>query len=157
MNRRFLLSCFLVFSVGAPAALAMDGKSCEAAAAKLPTAERAAYTKKCLAQLGEPNNVKQAQLQDKQARCEQNAKNQKLQGNDKSGYMSSCMNANEAQEAAKAVPTQAKAEASSSAKPKKAAAHANAGKPAKSCVKQANEKGLKGDERKQFIKDCKHA
>jgi hypothetical protein len=156
MSRGFLLSCFLVFSFATPA-LAMDGKSCEAASAKLPVAERDAYTKKCLAQLGEPSNVKQKQQQDKQARCDQNAQNQHLQGNEKSGYVSSCMNANEAAEAAKSAPALTKADVPQKAKPAKAANHANASKPATSCVKQANKKGLKGDERKQFLKDCKHA
>ena len=156
MKRVFLLVCFALLPISAPA-LAKDGKACEAESAKLPTAERSAYMKKCLAQLGDPSNVKQAQQQDKQARCEQNAKNQHLQGNEKSSYLSSCMNANEAAAAAKAAPASAKADAAPSAKPTKASAHAGASKQAKSCVKQANQKELKGDERKQFLKDCKRS
>jgi hypothetical protein len=156
MKRIFLLVCFALLPISTPA-LAKDGKACEAESAKLPTAERSAYTKKCLAQLSEPSNVKQKQQQDKQARCDQNAQNQHLQGNEKSGYLSSCMNANEAAEAAKAAPVQAKADAPQKSKPAKANNRASASKPATSCVKQANKKGLKGDERKQFIKDCKHA
>ncbi|HEY5994183.1 MAG TPA: PsiF family protein [Gallionellaceae bacterium] len=159
MKRVFLLVCFALLPVSIPA-LAKDGKACEAESARLPIADRDAHMKKCLAQLNDPSNVKQTQQMDKQARCEQNARNQQLQGSAKSSYISTCITSNEAAEAAKASPTsptmQAKAPSpATKAATKNAAAHPAAGKPSKSCVKQANTKGLKGNERKQFLKDCK--
>ena len=140
--------CFALLPVSTTAL----AKDCAAESAKLPHAERSAHTKKCLDELGDPSNVKQTQQQRKQAQCEQNATNQHLQGSEKSSYISSCMNENEAAEAAKGTPTQAKAPAPA-AKPAKTSARAS--KPANSCVKQANQKGLKGKERKQFLKECK--
>jgi hypothetical protein len=152
MKRIFLLASFALLPFSAPA-LAKDGKTCQAESAKLPAAERNAYMQKCIAQLGDPSNVKQKQQQDKQARCEQNAKNQNLQGNAKSSYLSSCMTKDEAT-AAKKSPAQAKATAPAS-RPAKRTANASGSKPSKSCARQANQKGLKGDERKQFLKECK--
>ncbi len=158
MKRIFLLVCFALLPISTPA-LAKDGKNCQAESAKLPAAERSAYMKKCLDQLGDPSNVKQVQQQDKQVRCEQNAKNQQLQGNDRSSYVSSCMNANEAAEAAKAsaagqpAPTK---QAAAAPKAKHVSAKPAAKNGAKSCVSQANEKGLKGKERKEFLKTCQH-
>jgi hypothetical protein len=154
MKRVLLLVCFALLPVSFPA-LAKDGKACEAESAKLPTAERDAHMKKCLAQLGDPANVKQTQQQDKQARCEQNAKNQQLQGGDKSSYVSSCISNNEAADAAKASAAGQPAPAKQAAAPK--AKHASAKSTptgAKSCSAQAKEKGLKGKDRKEFMKTC---
>lgn len=150
MKRLSLLVCFALLPVS-HAVMAKDGKTCQAESAKLPAAERNAYMQKCIAQMGDPSNVREKQQQDKQARCEQNAKNQNLQGNAKSAYVSSCMTKDEAA-AAKTTPAQAKA-AAPAAKPAKSSSHA--AKPANSCVKQANQQGLKGKERKQFLKECK--
>ncbi len=155
MKRKFLAVCIALFSINAPV-MAKDGKSCEAESSKLPPQERSAYIKRCLAQLNDPVNVKQEQQQSKQVRCEQNAKNQNLQGNAKASYISSCMNKDEAAAAAAKVPTSQANTSTTAAKPAKhATGKTNGSKPAKSCVKQANQKGLKGDERKQFLKDCK--
>jgi hypothetical protein len=151
MKRKFLLMCLALLPIGAPA-LAKEGKDCAAESAKLPHAERSAHTKKCLDELGDPSNVRQTQQQRKQSQCEQNAANRKLQGSEKSSYLSSCMNSNDAAEAAKATPAQTSA-STPAAKPAKTSARSS--KPANSCVKQANQKGLKGKERKQFLKECK--
>lgn len=48
-----------------------------------------------LAQDSSPANVKAAALQQKQLNCVQNAKNQHLQGVEKTRYVTSCMNKNE--------------------------------------------------------------
>lgn len=153
MNCKFLLASVvtLLVLVSTPA-MSMDSKSCQAQSAQMQSAERDGFMKKCLAQLSDPANVKDRQQQGKRARCEQNAKNQNLQGSAQANFVASCMSKNEAAEAAKANPTQAEPKAAPAAKPKKASA---TGKPGNSCLKQAKQKGLKGDERKQFLKECK--
>jgi hypothetical protein len=155
MNRGSLLTCFLMLFVATPA-LAMDGKACTSKAAQLKPAERDAFMKSCLAQLSSPANTKELEQQHKQAQCEQNAKNQHAQGNEKAAYVSACMNKNEAVAAAKAEPTHAADKALAEKPVRKVSAEQTAKKkPAKSCAQQAKEKGLKGDERKQFIASCK--
>ncbi len=155
MNARVVLAGFTMFLLSA-SAMAMDAKTCEAKASHLQSAERNDFMKKCLADLSDPSNVKENQQQEKRARCEQNAKNQKLQGGAQANFVSSCMTKNEAAEAAKAAPAQTVASTAPAAKPKKAAANGKS-KPHVSCAKQAKQKGLKGDERKQFLKECSAA
>lgn len=84
-------------------ALAVDARSCAAKSEQLKLSEREAYLKSCLAQVSSPANVKEAELQHKRSVCEQNAKNLKLQGNDKGKYVATCINKNEAETAAKSV------------------------------------------------------
>lgn len=157
MNWKFLLTCCAVLLASA-SAMATDTKGCEAQAARMQSPERSAYIKKCLAELSDPAHVKNVQQQEKSARCEQNAKNQKLQGNERANYVASCMTKNEAVEAAKAAPSTTAAQSPAPARPKAASVHANgkgaAAKPGNSCVKQANKKGLKGDARRQFLNEC---
>lgn len=152
MNARLLLAGFSLLVVSA-AAVAADAKTCEGRAAQMQSTERAAFMKKCLADLSAPANVKEAQQQGKRARCEQNARNQKLQGSAAASFVASCMNRNEAAEAAKAAPVQT-ASAAPAARPRNTATNR---KPRVSCAKQAKQKGLKGDERKQFMKECSAA
>lgn len=160
MNRSLLLACITMLSVST-SALALDGKACEAKAAHMNQADHDAFMKSCLAQMSEPSNVKEIQQQDKKARCEQNAKNQKLQGNEKTNYVSTCMTENEAAAVKQATPQVESKPAAPAEKPKHAATANNGakatatGKKGNSCVKQANKKGLKGDARKEFLKDCK--
>ncbi|HSM97505.1 MAG TPA: hypothetical protein VLS47_00695, partial [Gallionella sp.] len=47
-----------------------------------------------------PANIKEIESQHKKILCEQNARNNKLQGNDKTKYIETCINKNEAAEAA---------------------------------------------------------
>jgi hypothetical protein len=152
MNRNLLLACFAML-FASTSVMALDGKSCEAKSAQLKLSERDAFMKSCLAQLSTPANVKETQQQDKRVRCEQNAKNQNLQGNEKGNYITSCITENEAAAAAKAAPAQTEAKAAPAAKAKHVSAAAS--KPGISCAKQARKKGLKGDARKEFMKDCK--
>lgn len=159
MNRSLLLACITMLFVST-SAMALDGKTCEAKAAHMNQADHDAFMKTCLAQMSEPSNVKEVQQQDKKARCEQNAKNQKLQGNEKTNYVSTCMTENEAAAVKKATPQVESKPAAPAEKPKHAAATngakgTTANKKSNSCVKQANKKGLKGDARKEFLKDCK--
>ena len=154
MNCKFLSASVALLALVSTPAMSMDSKSCQAQSAQMQSAERDAFMKKCLAQLSDPANVKDRQQQSKRARCEQNAKNQNLQGSAQANFVASCMNKNEAAEAAKATPAQAEPKAAPAAKPPKKSS-ANGGKPGNSCLKQARQKGVKGDERKQFLKDCK--
>jgi len=162
MNHRHLFACITMFLISS-SAMALDGKSCEAKATHMKQAEHDSFMKACLAQLSDPSNVKEAQQQDKRARCEQNAKNQNKQGNDKASYVSSCMTENEAAAVKQATPTETTtvAKAAPAEKPKRVAANGPAKAPAAkhgpSCTKQANKKGLKGDARKQFLKECSAA
>lgn len=158
MNQKLLLASFTLL-LASTSAMSMEGKDCEAKSAQMNLSERNAFMKTCLAQLSEPSNVKEMQQQGKRARCEQNSKNQNLQGNEKNNYVTSCMTANEAAAVAKATPSQTEGSAAPAEKPKTVSTHKGAkgagGKPKTSCVKQANKKGLKGDARMQFLKDCK--
>lgn len=91
-------------------ALAMDANTCIAESAQLEMSKRDAYIKSCLDKVSAPDNVKKAELQQKRALCEQNAKNHKLQGNDKASYLETCMNKNEAAMKGMAANVAAKAE-----------------------------------------------
>ncbi len=154
MNRGSILTCFLMLFVSTPV-LALDGKACTSKAAQLKPAERDEFMKNCLAQLSSPANTKEMEQQHKQAQCEQNAKNQHVQGNEKAAYVSACMNKNEAVAAAKAEPTHAADKALADKPVRKVSTEPAKKKQGKSCAQQAKEKGLKGDERKQFIASCK--
>ncbi len=158
MNRRHFFAFFSMLFACA-SAMALDGKSCADKGAQMKQTERAAFMKECLAQASDPSNVKAAQEQQKRATCEQNAKNAKLQGNEKNNYVSSCMTENQAAAAKAATPSAAgsanEAKAAPAQKSNAAAKGAASGKHGNSCTSQAKKKGLKGDERKQFLKDCK--
>lgn len=158
MNRRYLFAFFSMLFACA-SAMALDGKSCADKGAQMKQSERAAFMKECLAQASDPSNVRAAQEQQKRATCEQNAKNAKLQGNEKNNYVSSCITENQAAAAKAATPATAGSANEAQAAPqtsKNGAAKGTAsGKHGNSCARQASKKGLKGDERKQFLKDCK--
>ncbi len=89
------LTSLLLIAITTPA-LALQGSECSARSQKLPLAERADFMKSCLEQAESPANVQEEERKRKSGLCEQNAKNKKLQGNDKSNYITSCMNKNEA-------------------------------------------------------------
>jgi hypothetical protein len=97
------LICLLLISIATPA-LALQGSECSAKSAKLKPAERDSFMKSCLAQAEDPANVREEERKHKIAVCEQNAKNKKLQGNDKANYHENCMNKNEAATVASAQP-----------------------------------------------------
>ena len=60
--------------------------------------EHTALMQSKLAQDSSPANVKAVTLQQKTLNCEQNAKNQRLQGTEKASYVTSCINKNDALE-----------------------------------------------------------
>jgi hypothetical protein len=115
-------SCLSLFA--ALPAQAMGSGSCAEKSAQMKSSERSAYMKSCLAQASSPANVKEVEAQHKSALCEQNAKNQKLQGNERASYLSTCMNENEAAAAAKNAPTSPAAMAPHQTTAKPAPAHA---------------------------------
>jgi hypothetical protein len=97
------LICLLLISIATPV-FALQGSECSAKSAKLKPDERDSFMKSCLAQAEEPANVREEERKHKVAVCEQNAKNKKLQGNDKANYHDNCMNKNEAATVASAQP-----------------------------------------------------
>lgn len=102
MKTTTLIKSLLALTVVTPA-LAFAAGNCEPANAKLSTVERTAYVKQCLAQASAPANVQKIALQQKKMGCEQNAKNKVLKGSAKNSYVASCVNRNEAKEAAEAM------------------------------------------------------
>lgn len=134
-----------------------DANNCAEKSKQLKKSERQAYIKSCMDQLSSPANVKEKEQANKRAICEQNAKNQHLDGNAKANYLSECVNKNEAVEVAKATethtPPPAKKE-NPKAAPVKSASNNNGGNVARNCAMRADKKGLKGAERKKFIKTC---
>lgn len=105
MKSSVLFVCFLAISIAGPAQ-AVDASSCAAKAAHLKPSEHSAYMKSCLAQVSSPANVREAELRHKRALCAQNAKNYKMQGNNREYYIATCINRNEAETAEKAVRNQ---------------------------------------------------
>ena len=93
-----LVTLFILTPVAALAAV-----NCEPKNAQLTTVQRTAYIKQCLAESASPANVKRVAEQQKKMSCEQNAKNKALQGAAKTSYIASCVNRNEAREAAEAM------------------------------------------------------
>lgn len=120
MKVNTLLACFTLSLVAVPALAAAAANNCTSQSTKLKSSERSAFMKSCLAQLNSPSSVKEKEQQNKKALCEQNAKNRNLQGNEKSNYLATCMNVNEAQAVASKAPVKPAAKISS-AKTKKPA------------------------------------
>ncbi len=106
MKHFAVLTCLLL-TVVANHALAASGNDCASRSEKVKPSEREAFMKSCLAQVGSPANVKEAKQRHKSARCEQNAKNMKLQGSEKGDYQAECINKNEAVVAANSLPNTA--------------------------------------------------
>ncbi len=97
------LTGLLLISI-APAVFAVPTNDCAARGEKVAVTERDAFLKSCLAEAGAPTKVKEAKQKHKKARCEQNAKNMKLQGEDKGSYQEECVNKNEAVVVAESMP-----------------------------------------------------
>ncbi|ADE10647.1 PsiF family protein [Sideroxydans lithotrophicus] len=119
------LTCLLLITVATPA-LALQGSDCSARAEKLQPSERKEFMKSCLEKAQDPANIKEEERKQKIARCEQNARNKKLQGNEKANYHAECMNKNEAESLAKAQPGKTVSLAhkpASSSKPKSTPPH----------------------------------
>lgn len=124
---------------------------CETQAQHVKVAERHCFIAACLDRKSSPEHVRQKAEAKKRATCEQNAKNMTLSGARHDGYISDCMHKNEAARAAGIAPAETKIEASESSGKQRA------GKGSKrddKCYAKADEKGLKGKERKQFVARC---
>lgn len=141
------LICLLLITIATPA-FALQGSDCSTKSAKLNPAERDSFMKSCLAQAEDPANVREEERKHKIAVCEQNAKNKKLQGNDKANYHDDCMNKNQAAAVASSQPRNTIAQSHKSASgstPKSASRKAATKKPAvkkqKSQKKNAKKNG----------------
>lgn len=82
----------------ATAAFAVPGNDCAARSEKVAVTEKDDFLKACLAEASAPAKITEAKHKHKKARCEQNAKNMKLQGKDKGEYQEDCLNKNQAAE-----------------------------------------------------------
>lgn len=96
--KSFKLPSLLLLLLIAISAEAHEGRDCLAQSAGLSQQERTAFLKGCEASASAPVNTQMAVVQQKNMRCEQNAKNKALQGDEKTSYINSCLNKNEAAE-----------------------------------------------------------
>ncbi|MDO8313026.1 MAG: PsiF family protein [Sideroxyarcus sp.] len=166
MKRFQLLVQCLLMAFSTQVLSAQTGQDCEAKGKQIAAEKRDAFLQSCLAQTSTPANVQELAQQKKRRTCEQNAKNLKLNPGNKPGYVETCMNKNEAAIAAKTLnaPQSTQPTARVAKTPSKTATtsadNSASKKPTKqdgrknSCSQQAKEKGLKGDARKRFMKDC---
>lgn len=120
---------------------------------------------KCLDQQSSPAAVRQVQIEEHQALCNQNAKNQGLQGNERSRYLSTCLHENEADKAAKAsaagkpMPADTKQVTSHKSRTRQASHTRKASKHdsrsiRRTCIRQANKQHLKGKKRSHYLRRC---
>ncbi len=100
MKPSVLFTCSLLFTATSALA-APDPNSCFSDSLQLKPSERDAYIESCMAQVSAPANVQEAFQREKMNFCEQNVKNMKLRGTEKSNYIDTCLNSNEAEAAAK--------------------------------------------------------
>lgn len=171
--RLVLIHCLaLVFSTQAWAL--SDSSSCEARSRQLRGAEKENFLSTCLsqalAQASSAERMHALNAQEKRNSCEQNAKNMKMEGSKKAGYLNDCINSNNAAaEARKAgvkehvvgtqpahthVATTPKTAKQTTKHAEKNSAPAKAKVTLKTCTKQADQEQLKGQARKNFIHDC---
>jgi hypothetical protein len=83
------LTCLLLAAFATPS-FAHDHNDCAEKAGKLPTAERAAFTKKCMDEFASPTHVTAMKKHDKEQHCMTNAEGMKLQGKEKEEYLEHC-------------------------------------------------------------------
>lgn len=145
---KIALACLTAFFVSTPV-MAKGGDNCGGANAT-PSEIR-----NCLARMNDPARAQERHEQEKRDRCEQNAKNRKLQSSAKSGYVSSCMSENKAAAVRASVTQRRPAAASRASHGKNAASTAKRKRrSANSCATQANKAHLKGGKRREFLKTC---
>lgn len=70
---------------------------CESQGNNISRSDRNALVALCLASENSPANVSAVVAKQKLAYCEQNAKNKRMQGSEREGYITTCMQKNEAQ------------------------------------------------------------
>lgn len=83
---------------------ALQGKDCLAQGERVAAEKRDATIAACLQRASSSANAKAEDRKQLTARCEQNAKNKKLQGSKRTDYISSCVNKDEAAVAKKRKP-----------------------------------------------------
>ena len=179
MKAFLLLIHCIAFTLSAQAWAVSDSQSCETRSQQLRGAAKENFLSSCLSQTlvqtSSPERVKAATAQEKRNTCEQNAKNMKMEGNRKAGYINDCMNANVAANEAKkagvsehvaakqvraevkAAPTKARVKQTKPTKKSASSKHVDSKPKAslKTCSRQANHEKLKGEARKKFIRDCR--
>lgn len=86
----------LMLAATAAPAFAHEGNDCATQAEKIANmAEREAFTKSCLEKAAAPAKSKAIGQKEKEANCNQNAKNMKLEGHKKSEYLEHCYREND--------------------------------------------------------------
>ncbi|HEY6093889.1 MAG TPA: hypothetical protein VIU93_02945 [Gallionellaceae bacterium] len=91
-----VLTCVLLSAIATPSFAQDDNKACSAEAAKIAdTAERTAFYKACLKKRSHPENVARTAQRHKEAQCNMNAKNLKLEGQKKEEYLEHCYHEND--------------------------------------------------------------
>ena len=93
MKHLKLLSLLLLIAASAEA---HEGRNCLEQSAGLSGEERTVFLKGCEASASAPVNTQLAVSEQKRLRCEQNAKNKGLQGDEKAGYLNTCLGQNDA-------------------------------------------------------------
>jgi hypothetical protein len=89
------LSCLLLATIATPS-YAHEGNDCADKAAKIANHdERETYTKSCLDKVASHENSEKLGQKEKEANCDQNAKNMKLDGKKKSEYLQHCYKEND--------------------------------------------------------------
>ena len=83
------LTCLLLAAFATPS-FAHDHNDCAEKAGKVPAAERAAFTKKCMDDFASPAHVAAMKQHDKEQHCATNADGMKLQGKEKEEYVEHC-------------------------------------------------------------------
>lgn len=95
MKLLIALTCLLLAAFASPA-FAHHGNECANSAAKINNStERTAYTKDCLAKAAAHENSESIGQKQKEATCDQNAKNQKMEGDAKFAYLRHCYQEND--------------------------------------------------------------
>lgn len=91
-----VLTCVLLTAIATPSFAQDDNKTCSAKANKIAdTAERTAFLKNCLKKRSHPEHVARTAQRHKEAQCDMNAKNKKLEGEEKAAYLEHCYHEND--------------------------------------------------------------
>lgn len=91
-----VLTCVLLTAFASPSFAQNDNKTCAAKADQITsTAERTAFMKSCLAKRAAPENTAKIAQGHKEAQCDLNAKNLKLDGKKKADYLEHCYQEND--------------------------------------------------------------
>lgn len=91
-----VLTCVLLTAFASPSFAQDNNKTCAAKADNIAnTAERTAFLKSCLERRSAPANTAKVAQQRKEAQCNTNANNLKLDGKKKTDYLEHCYQEND--------------------------------------------------------------